>query len=250
MKCWVIARRELRGIFTTTTGWLVLGGFWMLAGFFWSSMVSFYLLQSAELVSNPYTQAEIRLSEHLLSPFFGNLSVILLMIMPALTMRLFAEERKQGTLELLFSSPISTTDIVAGKAIAVFFFLLVMLAGTLYAPLTLWTWGQLDIGLLACGYLGVFLMAAAVSSMGMLCSALTENQVVALILAFSASLAMWVLAWISEDPTHILVQIAMVTHAEELLRGVLRGSDLTYFVLFNAVALTATHQRLETLRWR
>ena len=166
MAIFTIAGRELRGIFNTAVGWLVLAGFLLVCGFFWASMVSFYVIQSTDLVANPYAGSQMSLNDHLLAPFFGNTSVVLLMVCPALSMRLFAEERKQGTLELLLTSPVRTVEIVLGKYLGAMAFVVVMLLCTAYVPLTLWTASaQADFGVLAGGYTVLLLVSGAVVAM-------------------------------------------------------------------------------------
>lgn len=249
MTLFAIAGRELRSIFNTAVGWLVLAGFLAMTGVFWSSMVSFYVMQSADLLANPHAAVQMSLTDHLLAPFFGNLAVVLLMVTPALSMRLFSEEMKQRTLELLLTAPVSTWEIVGGKFLGAMGFVGAMLLGTLTAPLTLWIWGTPDLGALAGGYLSLVLLSAAVMSMGLLFSALTQNQIVAVVLTFSAALAIWILSWVSEDPTSLVAQLSMANHLQDLATGALRVSDLAYFAGFIGFFLFATQQRVESTRW-
>lgn len=250
-----IAGRELRGIFNTAVGWLVLAGFLLICGFFWASMVSFYVIQATDMVANPYAGAQMSLNDHLLSPFFGNTTVVLLMVCPALSMRLFAEERKQGTLELLLTSPVRTLEIVVGKYLGAMAFVAVMLLGTAYVPLCLYAWAEPDWAMLAGGYAVLFLVAGAVLAMGCLLSALTSNQIVALVLTFAGSLALWVLSWAGGQGGETWMatfaeHVALVHHVEGLLKGAPMLSDFVYFAGFIFVFLFATHQQIEGYRWR
>ncbi|MBN2798220.1 MAG: ABC transporter permease subunit [Deltaproteobacteria bacterium] len=245
-----IAGRELRSIFHTTVGWLVIAGFLLMTGFFWATMVSFYIVQGADLLSNPNAAMQMSLTDHLLAPFFGNTAVVLLMLSPALSMRLFSEEIKQRTLELLLTAPVSTWEIILGKFLGAMGFVGAMLLGTLTVPLSLWLWASPDPGALFGGYLSLGLLAAAVISLGMLFSSLSQNQIVAVVLTFSASLALWILSWVSEDPQALVVQMSLSSHLQDLATGVVRLSDLAYFAGFVGFFLFATQQRVDSTRWR
>jgi ABC-2 type transport system permease protein len=246
-----IAVREFRATFSNPVGWLVLCGFLALTGVFWYAQLDFYVTESANLVFNPYGAPTMTISGHLLGPFFGNTLVVVLMVMPALTMRLFAEEIRQRTLELLLTSPVSTLEIVLGKFVGALGFVALMLAATSYAPLSLMAWTEsLDWGVIGGGYLALFLLSAALVSLGMFASSITNSQMVALVLAFSGSLALYVLSWLGDGPDAWQAQLSVGSHVEDLLRGAIRASDLTYYGAFVGFFLFATHQRLESFRWR
>lgn len=244
-----IAWRELRATFHTTVGWMVLAGFLLITGVFWVALVTNYVQASTDMVFNPYGAAGLSLSDHLLVPFFGNCTVVLVMVAPGLSMRLFAEEYRQRTIELLATSPISTAEIVLGKFVGALGFVVVLLLCTAHVPISVLVWGEPEPGVLVGGYLGLLLMTAALVALGMLCSSMTSNQIVALVLAFTGSLALYVAAWLGEDPTGWLAQASISTHLEDVLSGALRLSDLAYFALFTFGCLFATHQRLESDRW-
>lgn len=245
-----IAWRELRAILVTAIGWMVLCGFLLLTGIFWIAMVSGYVAASQEAVFNPYGAALMNFTDHLLMPFFGNCTVLLVFVIPALSMRSFAEEFRQRTAELLFTSPISTLEIVLGKYLGLLGFVVLMLLCTAHYPASLLAWGSPDPGAVFGGYLALFLMSAALLAVGVLTSSFTHNQIVALILSFAIALALYVGSWLSQDPDSWIAQLALTTHLEGVLRGALRLSDLAYFAGFVVVGLLATHQRIESFRWR
>ena len=249
MNVLTIAGREFRSIFNTTIGWLVLAGFLLLTGVFWASMVSYYVIQSADVVANPYAASRMNFTEYLFAPFFGNTAIVLMMLCPAVSMRLFSEEQKPRTLELLLTSPVSTVEIVLGKFLGALGFVAILLLGTSVGPLLLNLWGDPDLGAVATGYAGLMLVAASILAMGMLFSALTPNQIVALVWSFAGALALWVLSWVSQDPTSAFVEMAMVTHVEDFLTGVINAKDLAYFAGFILFFLFATWQRIESFRW-
>jgi ABC-2 type transport system permease protein len=244
-----IAWRELRAIFHTPVGWLVLCGYLFVTGVFWVYMVENYVLQSQDLVYNPYAASQLTLEDYLLEPFFGNCAVVLLMILPGVSMRLFSEEFRQRTMELLLTSPVSTAEIVVGKFLGALGFVGVLLLASLHYVVALMQWGSPEPGVLVGGYLGLTLMSAALLAMGMLFSSLTSNQIVAMVLAFAASLTLFVLDWGAESPDDWNHRLALAPHLSDMLQGALKVSDIAYFVLFAGFCLFATHQRLESYRW-
>ena len=244
-----IAKRELSSIFSTAVGWLVLTAFLLIAGVFWVILVDSYVTQSADLVYNPYAAANLNLTDFLLLPFFGNCTVIVLMLAPALSMRLFSEEFKQHTMELLLTSPISTAEIVLGKFLGAVGYLLVMLICTAHFPISLMLYGDPEPGIFLGGYLGLLLLGSAIISMGMLFSAYTSNQIVASVLTFGCALSLYILSFNETDPTSVLNALSLSSHVIDVLRGALRLSDLVYFGGFISFFLFATHQRLESTRW-
>jgi ABC-2 type transport system permease protein len=241
-----IAARELRAIFATTIGWLVLAGFLFLTGLFWIASVQFYAEASTDVMANPYSPP-LEMTDHLLAPFFGNWSVLLIMLAPALSMRLFSDELRNRTMDLLLTSPISTAEIVLGKYLGAIAYVALMLAATFYIPLMLWMWAKPDWGALAGGYASTLLVAAGMIAIGMLISAMTPNAIVALVSTFAVGLSMFVLTWIGGDT---LTKLSLVNHMEDFVRGAVQLSDVVYFVAFVGFFLFATHQRVEGYRWR
>lgn len=249
-----IARRELNACFATPVGWMCLCGFVLITGFFFALMTTEFSVQATQASFNPYTKDSVNLTDWLIQPFFGNTAVILLMLCPALSMRLFAEDRKNHSLELLLSSPLSSGQIVAGKFIGVMCFVLVLLAATLPCIALLYWFGSPDTGVLAASYLAMVMMAASFLSLGMLASASTENQVVALVMSFGLLLVLWVLSWANTIAGpglgEVLAYLSMLTHIEQLTKGLLHLSDIVYFVSFVGLFLFVTTQRVEAYRWR
>lgn len=246
-----IAGRELRSAFTGAVGWLVLVGFSLLSGFFFQWVFTAYVSASTELVFDPYAAGQLHLGEHLLAPYFGDLSIVLVLVAPALSMRSFAEELRSRSMELLLTSPVTTAQIVFGKFLGLVAFAGVLLAVSAPGPLSLFWFGSPDVGVIASGYLGLWLLCAASLSMGLAASSFTENQVVALVISFALGLMLYVLGMFGlEDPDGALSQLALTGHLDDLFVGRLKLSDLAYFVAFVATWLFATHQRVESYRWR
>jgi ABC-2 type transport system permease protein len=249
-----IARRELTAYFATPVGWMCLCGFVVVTGFFFALMTTEFSVQATQAAFNPYTADSVNLTDWLLQPFFGNTAVILLMLCPALSMRLFAEDRRNRSLELLLSSPVSSGQIVVGKYIGVMGFVLVLLAGTLPCMGILYWFGTPDTGVVLTSYLAMVLMAASFLALGMFTSACTENQVVSLVVSFGLLLVLWVLSWANTVAGpgigDVLAAISMLSHLEQLTKGLLHIKDLVYFITFIGLFVFATAQRVEAYRWR
>jgi ABC-2 type transport system permease protein len=244
-----IAWRELRATFTTATGWLILTGWLVLSGGFWQAMLQNYVMQSQDIVFDPYTASQLTLTDYLLGPWFGNCAILLIMVVPALTMRLFSEEMKQRTLELLLTSPVSTAEIVLGKFLGALLFAWGLLLSTAYGPLTLFVWGNPDPGVIAAGYLGLGLLSAALVALGTFASSLTSNQIVAMVTAFATALSLLIVEWMSSSPEDWLARLALLSHLTDLFRGAVPLSDVVYYLAFTGLFLFATHQRMESFRW-
>lgn len=249
-----IARRELEAYFATPVGWLCLTGFILVTGLFFAVMVTGYADQATQAAYNPYGGGDLNINETLLPDFFGNTAVILLLLCPALTMRLFSEDRRQRSFELLLSSPLSSTQIVLGKYLGALGFLGVLLLGTLHYVAILYWVGAPDAGTLLASYAATFLLAASFMAVGMFTSAFTESQVLSLVISFGVVLGLWVLAWIdsfSQAPwVQVVTYASMLSHQSDLSKGLLHIKDLVYFVSFIGFFLFATQQRVEAFRWQ
>jgi len=249
-----IAGRELRATFAAPVGWLCLCAFLVLTGFFFSIILEGYNAMSIEASFDPYGGMALNLEEYMVAPFFGNMGVVLLFVCPALTMRSFAEDRRSRSFELLLTSPVSTTEIVLGKYLGVMGFVAAMLACTAHYPLILGWLGEPDPGVIACSYLSVLLLTGSFVAVGLLTSAFTENQVVALVTGFALLLLFWVISWAegatSSTAGEVLSYASMLTHMSQLAKGLIHSRDLVYYATFIGFFLFATHQRVEAYRWR
>ncbi|NOY27369.1 MAG: ABC transporter permease subunit [Oligoflexia bacterium] len=249
-----IARRELHQYFDTPMGWLCLCGFVLVTGVFFALILTDYSVQATQAGMNPYMTDQLSVNDWVIQPFFTNLAIIFLLICPALSMRLLAEDRRQRSMEMLLSSPIGSGQIVVGKYLGALGFLVVMMASTLHYSLIMYWLGDPDPGVLAANYAGSFLLAASFLAVGMLASAFTESQVVALVISFGGLLTLWVLSWAdSLAPAswgQILADVSMLSHQEELSKGLLHTKDVAYYISFIGFFLFATWQRVESWRWQ
>lgn len=255
MKGWLaVLRKEVLNFFVSPIAYAVIGCFLLISGFFFWANLSFYSLLSLQAMSSPMFAQRINMTDTVIRPLIQNTGVVLLIAVPFLTMRLFAEEKKSGTIELLLTYPISDVGVLTGKYLAAVVLLLIMLVATLPEAILMIVLGKPDIGPLVGGYLGLLLMGAAFMSLGMFISSLTENQIVAGVVCFVLALLFWILSWTShfvgETAAGVIRQLSILEHLETFNKGVVSLADVSFFLLFIAFFLFMTSRSLETNRWR
>ncbi|MGH2393603.1 MAG: ABC transporter permease subunit, partial [Candidatus Limnocylindria bacterium] len=179
MRVWPIFKKEMRLYFSSPIAWVILTIFTLITGYFFYSIFAYYTLASMQSMMNPMMAREMNVTDNVLRPLFSNISVILLLLMPLLTMRLFAEERRSGTIELLLTYPVRDGAVLLGKYLAALAMYGVMLVATLVYPALVLYFARVEWGVLATGYLGLLLMGATFLAVGLFASSLTENQIVA-----------------------------------------------------------------------
>jgi ABC-2 type transport system permease protein len=251
---WIIAKKELRTYFTSPIAYVIMTVFLVLIGFFFYSLIWWFNTQSMQAAQNPYAAQQMNINQMVFGPLFNNMSIILLLMLPLLTMRLFAEEKKIGTEELLMTSPISVWQILIGKFLASFLVLAVMLGLTgLLASFT-FLYGNPELFPVLNGYLGLLLMGGAFIAIGLFFSSLTENQIVAAVLTFGALLLFWILNWASNSAAgfwkEVLNYVSFFQHFENATQGTLDTTDIIYYFSFAFFGLFLTHSVIQSRRWR
>ena len=254
MKVWPIYKKEMRLYFTSPIAWVILTIFLFIAGYFFYSIFAFFTLASMQSAMNPAMARDLNVTDSVLRPLFSNISVILLLLMPLVTMRLFAEERRSGTIELLLTYPVRDGAVLIGKYLAGLTLYAIMLALTLFYPLLVAYFARVEWGPLATGYLGLLLMGATFLGVGIFASSLTENQIVASITTFGVLLFLWVIGWSAEyvgGPWgRVLSHLSLLDHFDTFARGVLDTKDVIYYVDVTVLALFLTLRSLEARRWK
>lgn len=249
-----IARRELEAYFSTVIGWLALAFFVLLSGFLFAYIISIYAQQSTQAAMSPYGGGTVSVNDHVIPDFFGTISVILLFLCPAISMRIFSEDLRQKSMELLLSSPLSSLEIVLGKYIGAVGFLSVLLLGTVHCSALLFWVSTPDLAVLGSAYLSTFLMGAAFLALGMVTSAFTESQLIALGISFSLALLLFFFNGIDSlgggTLTEVLAYSSVLTHTEQLSKGLLHLKDIVYYTTFIGFFIFATQQRVEAMRWQ
>jgi len=274
-----IACREVRTYFTSPLAYVVISVFLLLSGYiFWASLVRFSEL-CLRFGSNPYFSSQLNVNDMVVRPLFGTMGIILLLMIPVVTMRLLAEEHRTGTDELLFTCPVTSGQVVLGKYLGAAFLLVMMLSGTLAYPLLIVGSGASpDMKPTLVGYLGVLLMGLAFLAIGLLISAMTENQVVAAVGSFGVLLLLWVINWMADSATitlaavmnkitvglweklhlglggptlgDLLGQISIIGHFDDFRKGLLDTQHAVFYASVVFMCLFVTQRVLESRRWR
>lgn len=250
---WTIARRDFRTYFTSPIAYIVIAGFLGLMGWMFFFNLSHFNMQNMQYQQFNMGKG-ISITDGIVKPLYGNMNVIFLFLVPFITMRLFAEERKVHTIELLMTSPIKLSEIVLGKFLSAFLLVSVMLGLTLVYPITLFLTGNPDMGPVVTCYLGTLLMASCYLSLGILFSAMTENQIVAGALTFAAGLFFWFVSWAQQAAGPVLGDllqyVSLISHFNNFSQGVINTSDITFYLSFIGIGLFLTHRVLDSYRWR
>jgi ABC-2 type transport system permease protein len=254
VKIWPIFKKEMRLYFTSPVAWVIITMFLFIAGYFFYSIFAFYTLASMQSAMNPQMARELNVTDSVLRPLFSNVSVILLLLMPLITMRLFSEERRSGTIELLLTYPVRDGAVLIGKYLAALALYAIMLALTLLYPGIVLYFARVEWGPLLTGYLGLFLMGATFLAVGIFASSVTENQIVAAITTFGTLLLLWVVGWSAEyvggSWGRVLSHLSILEHFDTFARGVLDTKDVIFYIDVTLVALFLTLRSLETRRWK
>lgn len=242
-----IAHKELRSLFTSPLAWVVLALLQLILAWVFLGQLSQYMdvQPQLQMMANPQGITEL-----VAAMVFGWASIVMLIAVPLLTMRMISEERRQHTLTLLLSAPISTMEIVFGKFLGLMTFLTLTLGLITLMPVSLALGGPLDWGLIGANVLGLLLLLGAFAALGLFISSLTQHPAVAAFAGFGALLLLWVMGAFLQDPNHPLLYFSLMKHFENFNRGLVDTADLGYFALFMAVCLALTVRRLETQRLR
>lgn len=251
---WSLVKKELRTYFSSPIAYVVIAGFLLLVGYFFYSLVSWFNAAAIQMTQNPYYAQQVNINEMVFSPLFHNMTIILILVAPLLTMRLLAEEKKSGTDELLFTSPLSVGEIVLGKYIAALIMWVIMLGLTALLSIFAFAYGNPELAPWLTGYLGLFFMGALFIAIGLFFSSLTENQIVAAFLTVVTLLLLLVLNWATSSGggswRTVLGYLSFSEHFEDMTRGILDTKDIVYYLTFSAFGLFLTHSVIQSRRWR
>lgn len=253
-----IYRKELQSYFASPFAYVIAGVFWLLSGVFFSIL----LLSPQGLIAQIALRDQMGVTEpvdvayEFLNAYLGVLGSLSLFLLPMLSMGLYAEERKRGTLELLATSPITNWAVALGKLLGVVtFFITMVLPLLIYESIALSAANppiQPTVFLL--GHLGLILMAAAILSLGMFISSLTDSTILAAILTFALVLFLWVVDLVAEGiggPIgDALIHLSLVKNYNNLTQGILDTSSLTIFISYIALGLFLTAQSIEAFRFQ
>jgi len=206
------------------------------------------------MTSQRYGYYDLNFTEMVINPLLMNMSVVMLFFLPVLTMRLFAEEKRMGTAELLFSYPLRDSEVLAGKFLAAETVFTAMLAAAAVNMALLVAYGEPELGPMIAGHAGLWLMGTAFIALGVFISSLTESQVVAAVSGLGSLLLLWVISWAGEHVgpgwRQLFEQVSIYQHFDDMSKGVVETNDIVYYLLFTALCLFLTLRSLESKKWR
>ncbi|MDG1928388.1 MAG: ABC transporter permease subunit [Nitrospinaceae bacterium] len=251
---WIIAKRDLGSFFNSPIFYVITTVFLIIYSYIFVNILSFFSMQSMQSGQFQQMGIALNINEMVIEPSFQNMAVVLLLIIPIVTMRSFAEEKKSKTFRLLLSSPVHLKEIIWGKFLACMIVITVMVLISSYSIGFLFMIGEPDIGPVLTGYLGILLTAGCYVSIGIFASSLTENQIVAAVITFGFSLFMWVIGWGAQTANsttgQVLQYLSVIEHMDRFLKGMIETSDLAYFLSFIIFGLFLCYRTLDSNRWR
>lgn len=248
-----IAQKELKAYFASPIAYIVIGLWALLYGYFYSSLLGYFVRQSIQgsQFGGPQT---LNINEQMLRLLFQNVTILVLFLMPMITMRTYAEEKRSGTIELLLTSPVTDLQIILGKFVGALGLYGAMLAVTIVHILILFIYGNPEWKPIATAYLGLLLFGGCFISAGLFISSLTKNQIVAGTASFAVFLLLWILDWMGSftGPTvsALLSYLSIVGHFDDFSKGVIDTTHVIYYVSFITFGLFLTAKSVDSERWR
>src|SRR5258708_4998473 len=248
-----IANKELRSYFASPVAYIVIGLFALFYGYFYAVYLQVFLRDSMSMGQMGGQQA-MNVNQQMLRPVLQNVTVLLLFVLPAITMRTYAEERRSGTIELLLTSPLSDFQIIMGKFLGALGLFAVMVAITLVHNGVLFIYGRPEWKPILTSYLGLMLLGGSFLSVGLFISTLTTNQIVAYIVTFSTFLLLWVISWIGSFSsgmfTDVTSYLSIIEHFDDFTKGVIDTTHVIYYLSLITFGLFLTAKSVDTERWR
>jgi ABC-2 type transport system permease protein len=248
---WTICRRELMSYFASPIAYAVMALYALIFGYFFYVGVRFF---TSPMLQQQSMGRPLNIHEMIVSPLVMNAAVTMMFLLPMLTMRVFAEDKRQGTIELLVTSPVSDVAIVVGKWLASWLLYASILGVAGLSLMLLFAWGAPDWKPMAIAYLGLLLMGAGFLAIGTFLSSLTKNQIIAGVAGFCFLILMWVVSWMGQLDSggfsSFMSKLSMLTHLESFSRGVIDTKDLAYFLSMTFLGLFLAVRSIESMRWR
>lgn len=244
----IIASREFKNLFLSPLAWTILGVLQFILAFLFLTQVDTF-----NRIQNKLTHIDNApgLSDVIITPLFGNAAIILLLVTPLLTMRIISEERRNNTLSLLLTAPVSNMEIILGKFLGVFSLQLILTGLITLMPLSLLLGGNIDFGKLVANILALTLLLAAFTAIGVFMSSLTSQPTVAAISTFGALLFLWVLDWtvgMGDQQSQLFSYLSILRHFQTIQSGLISTKDICYFLLFITTFILFTINRLDSDR--
>jgi ABC-2 type transport system permease protein len=243
-----IAAREFKTLFLSPMAWTILAILQFILAFLFLSQVETFTMLQPKLAA---IEGAPGLTDVVVTPLFGNAAIILLLVTPLLTMRLICEERRNKTLSLLLSAPVSNSDIIIGKYLGTLGLLLLMILLTALMPLSLLAGGELDFGKLFANMLALLLLVSAFVATGLFVSCLAGHPTVAALGTFGLLMVLWILDWttgIEDQRSELFEYLSLLTHFQNIQTGLISSVDIIYFLLFISTFIMLSIRRLDNDR--
>jgi ABC-2 type transport system permease protein len=248
-----IAQKELKSYFASPIAYIVIGLWALLYGYFFIAILGFFVRQSMQMMQMQGPQA-MNVNQQLIRPLLQNVTILVLFLMPMVTMRTYAEEKRSGTIELLLTSPVTDVQIIMGKFLGAVALYVIMLAVTLVHLALLFIYGNPEWKPIFTAYIGLLLLGSCFISLGLLISSLTKNQIVAGMVTFAVFLMLWVITWIGSfsGPTvdKLTQYLSIIDHYDDFGKGVLDTTHVIYYLSFITFGLFLTAKSVDSERWR
>lgn len=248
-----IARKELGSYFASPIAYVVVGLFALVFGYFYYVYVALFVRQSMQMGQFMGPQ-NVNINQQMIRYLLLNTSVVALFMLPMITMRTYAEEKRTGTIELLLTSPLTDLEIILGKFLGAMALYALMLGVTLPHMALLFWYGDPEWKPIASGYLGLLLLGGCFIALGLFVSSMTRNQIVAGALTFGLLLMLWVVNWMSDfaGPTtrEVLSFLSITEHFEDFAKGVIDTKHLVYYLSLIVFGLFLTAKSVDSDRWR
>lgn len=242
-----IAGKEIKALFLSPMAWAILAVVQAIVAYFFLIYLDYFVTLQPQLATIPNAPG---VTSMVVAPLYATVATVLLLVTPLLTMRLISEERRNKTLSLLMSAPVSVSEIIFGKFIGIISFLLLMLLLITLMPLSLLGSGELDFGLLISGIMGTVLVICSFAAAGLYISTLTSQPTVAAVGTFGILLMLWIvdIAGNTGGDNGVLSYLSILNHNQALLRGIFSSADVIYYLLFITTFLVLSIRRLDAER--
>ncbi len=243
-----IAARELRSLFLSPLAWAMLAVTQFILAFQFLSYIEHFIELQPQLAA---LEGAPGIADMIIAPLYADAATVMLLITPLITMRVLSEERRASTLSLLFSAPVSMTEITLGKYLGVLGYFVVMLGMLTLMPLSMLAGSDLDLGKLASCSTGLLLVLSAFAAIGVYLSSLTRQPTVAAVTTFGLLLLLWIIdrsTTAAGDDINVLGYLSMLSHYDPMLKGLVNSDDISYYLLVILLSLGFTVRRLDAMR--
>jgi ABC-2 type transport system permease protein len=252
MNILAIARKELRSYFASPIGYVVIGMYALVFGFFYAVGLDYIVRLSMQ--GPGMGGGQVNINQQMIRYVLMNLTVINLLVVPLVTMRTYAEEKRSGTIELLMTSPVTDTQIILGKFFGAMSLYAAMLGITLLHMAILFVYATPEWKPIVSGYLGLVLLGGCFVSLGLFFSSLTRNQIVAGMFTFAVLLLFWILDWVGSlagpSVEKVVGYLSLTSHLEDFVRGIIDSQHVIYYLSFITFSLFITAKAVDSERWR